>query len=401
MVSIINTINGKEVYSMIPQPILDRLYSSRTLSFKFIVPPECTVPSRIINDARQTMSYLTKKKEIIIIPGKLEIALDEFFTVILTVSVNLNLFLTDDLPALKPFKRKFKKFNTALENIYDKVNNDIHNMLLSIAFYYNDIGKTLYWLKHELNPTPGLESGIVNVICINSYKIESSTIMVDDNPRPIIRMGYALPNYGIDWVAIKPSVLNIENPFADIPLDVYILTHALQRLSERIDCFPTGSIHYNMFISLKDPKVFYDGNQNILIEYRYFGTRAGYFRVDIIEGKIIIRTFLFITNNGTPEGLKLGNITGLQKLDKKYLAIDRLSTFMTSDIGENDKIRKIFTSAGCQCLLELYEKSHQVATNTSKHFDSDLMLKYIGYDKKHLPEALQHTTLFRTQPETS
>jgi hypothetical protein len=214
-------------------------------------------------------------------------------------------------------------------------------------------------------------------------------------------MGYALPNYGIDWVAIKPSVLNIENPFADIPLDVYILTHALQRLSERIDCFPTGSIHYNMFISLKDPKVFYDGNQNILIEYRYFGTRAGYFRVDIIEGKIIIRTFLFITNNGTPEGLKLGNITGLQKLDKKYLAIDRLSTFMTSDIGENDKIRKIFTSAGCQCLLELYEKSHQVATNTSKHFDSDLMLKYIGYDKKHLPEALQHTTLFRTQPETS
>ena len=52
--------------------------------------------------------------------------------------------------------------------------------------------------------------------------------------------------------------------------------------------------------------------------------------MDIIEGKIVIRTFLFVTNNGTPEGKKLAQITGLQKLDKKYLALDKLSTFMTS-----------------------------------------------------------------------
>jgi hypothetical protein len=212
-------------------------------------------------------------------------------------------------------------------------------------------------------------------------------------------MGYTFPNSGIDWVAIKPSVLKITNPFADIHLDVYIQTHALNRLSERIDCFPTGSIHFNMFISLKDPMVFYDNNHNTLIEFRYFGMKAGYLRVDIIEGKIIIRTFLFVTNNGTPEGQKLEKITGLQKLDKKYLAIDKLSTFMTSDIGNNEKVRKIFISTGCQSLLDLYEKSKQVSTSSSDHFDADLMLKYIEHDKEHYPDSFKQTTLLSTQSE--
>ena len=100
-----------------------------------------------------------------------------------------------------------------------------------------------------------------------------------------MRMGYVFPNFGIDWISLKPSDLNLENCFSDIPRDVYIQSHALQRLSERIDCFPTGSVYYNMFISLKFPKVFYDLNHNILIEYRFFETKAGYFRVDNVGGK--------------------------------------------------------------------------------------------------------------------
>jgi len=395
---VINTINGKEVSAIIPQTIFDNLYNTRTHSFKIVAPDEYNIPSWIINEARQIISGRTKNEKIIVIPNKLEVTIEEFFTVVLTASINLDRFLTDELSSLRPLKKKLKKFNTCLETIFDQANNTIYIMLLTIAFYYNDIGKILYWLKHEITPSPGLENGIVNLISIYPYKIESSSIVIDDNHRPVIRLGYAFPNYGIDWITVKPSVLNIDNPFADIPLDVYIQSHALQRLSERIDCFPTGSLHHHMFLSFKDPKVFYDINHNILIEYRYFGTRAGYFRVDIAEGMIIIRTFLFVTNNSTPEGLKLGKITGLQKLDKKYLAIDKLSTFMTSDIGENDKVRKIFTSAGCQCLLDLYEKSHKIATNSSKQFDADLMLKYIGYDKEHLPESIQHATLIRTQP---
>jgi hypothetical protein len=81
-------------------------------------------------------------------------------------------------------------------------------------------------------------------------------------------MGYVFPNCGIEWLSLKPSELKIDSSASDIPLDVFIQTHALQRLSERIDCFPIGSVQYNMFLSFKMPEVFYDLNGNILIEFR-------------------------------------------------------------------------------------------------------------------------------------
>jgi uncharacterized protein (UPF0276 family) len=106
-----------------------------------------------------------------------------------------------------------------------------------------------------------------------------------------------------------------------------------------------------------------------------------------------------IKHNGTPEGQKLENITELKKLDKKYLAIDKLSTFMTSDIGDNEEVRKIFTTAGCQCLLDLYEKMNPIVTKSSKKFDSNSMLKYLGFSKEQFPESLHKEPLFKTQPE--
>lgn len=396
---IIDTINGKEVSSLFPRFLIDKIYAIRTHSFKIIVAPGSSVPSFLLNEIRATLSFLTKDQSIVVIPGKLEVTLDDFFSVFLTASLNLEIMLTDDIRALEPFKRKLKKFNTGQQTLLEKASMDIYSMLLSLVFYHNDISKTQYWLNHDITTTSGSDIGLYNVITINSYKIESSSIVINDNHRLVTKIGYALPNFGIDWVAIKPSVLNIDNVFADIPLDVYIQSHALNRLSERIDCFPTGSVHYNMFSSLKEPVVFYDSSNNPLIEFRYFGMKAGYFVVNITQGMIVIRTFLFVTNSGTPEGQKLENITGLRKLDKKYLAIDKLSTFMSSDIGDNEKVRKIFTSAGCQCLLDLYEKSHHIATNPSKQFNADFLLNYIGHDKENHPASIKQMPFLNTQPE--
>jgi hypothetical protein len=396
---VINAVIGKDAPVDLSPTLLERLYNSRMHSFKVVVPDQCTVPSEIINYTRQLISAWLKTRVVVVIPNKLETSIEEFYVVVLTVATNLPNFLNDKSPSEQKLKKKLEKFRLALESVYEKATDDIYNMLLALDLYHNDIGKTLYWINHEMNPTPGLLSGIDNLMIFNTSKPESSSVVIDEKTRPVVRLGYSFPNFGIEYITIKPSDLNIINPIDDIPLDVYIQTHALLRLSERIDCFMTGTLHFNMFLSFKEPKVFYDSHNNILIEYRFTGTKAGYFLVDIIDGKIVIRTFLFVTNNGTPEGLMLEKITGLQKLDKKYLAIDKLSTFMTSDIGNNEKVRKIFISAGCQCLLDLYEKSHTIATNSSNHFDSDLLLKYIEHDKRNRPESNQLESLFKTQPE--
>jgi len=142
---------------------------------------------------------------------------------------------------------------------------------------------------------------------------------------------------------------------------------------------------------LLQPVLGRDNNNNLLIEFRFFDTKAGYFRADIVDGIVLIRTFLFITNNGTPEGQLLEKNTGLQKLDKKYLAIDKLSTFMTSDLDKNDEVRHIFKTSGCQCLLDLYEKMKPLVTKHASGFDSDLMLKYMNTQDTNLVQTMHNS----------
>ncbi len=96
-----------------------------------------------------------------------------------------------------------------------------------------------------------------------------------------------------------------------------------------------------------------------MIEYRYAGKKAGYFRVDIIEGVLLVRTFLFIPNNITPEGQLLEKNTGLQKLDKKYLAI------------------RILDKSGCNSLIELYKKIEGTTTHEGKFISEEFLRNYL------------------------
>lgn len=74
--------------------------------------------------------------------------------------------------------------------------------------------------------------------------------------------------------------------------------------------------------------------------FRIQQEKAGCFTTRIVEGKIILTTFLFLTNNSTPEGDALYNNKGITRNDKSYLAIDKLSSFVNSDIKTNERVKK-------------------------------------------------------------
>lgn len=382
LIIFLKAIYGDELFSKIPVNIISNAFISRVHSFKIIASPGCNVSSSLLNETRKMLLSVAKSMNISVIPGKLDVSLVEFYSVGLTSFVVLPSFLADDPGVSDSIKLKSDELKSLLDSNLEEANDLLFNVLVAFGMTKNEISKTQYYLNHKINSSGGLN----NTIAINTYKIEPSSIIVDNIPRPAFRVGYAFPNFGIDWVSIDALTLNIQHLHIDTAFDVYIQSHALQRLSERMDCFPAGLLHYNMFISLKFPKVFRDSNQNILIEFRFFEVKAGYFLVDLIDEKVLIKTFLFLTNNGAPEGQKLGSITGLQKFDKKYLALDRLSTFMTSEIGENETLRSLLISADCGCLLDLYERTKIISTNTSKKFDAEFMLKYISQRQKHIPD---------------
>jgi hypothetical protein len=132
-----------------------------------------------------------------------------------------------------------------------------------------------------------------------------------------------------------------------------------------------------MFNSFKNLKYCKDTNGNYLFEFAINNYKVGYFRGDIVEDKIILRTFLFLINNGTPEYKKLHATTGLKKEDTIYLAINKLSAFINSDLASNERAKEIFVNAGCESLFGVDKNIMYVEEGTKVKTNAELILKYL------------------------
>ena len=134
--------------------------------------------------------------------------------------------------------------------------------------------------------------------------------------------------------------------------------------------------------SFRAPVALCIGDGRYLIEYRIGESKIGYMVGEYIAGAILLKTFLFITNNGTPEGRKLYELYGLGKLDKKYLMLDKLSSYIRSDIGNNEKLRGLLEQTGCAGLLNIEEDVQILAEGRREncHLDPNKILAYLQCD---------------------
>ena len=350
---IIDSVCGKDIYPLIPSDFLDMIYLCRCTPFKIVPEYGSNVSAGYLKDIRVILPSMMRKQFITISPLAPEITLSDFFTVGLTIPM-LNAHMSNaSFNHADKVKAALKQFcDTIFTN--EEANRHLSDIFLSYNFGRSDLREVLYWLKHDMVFPKNHIGETENIIRINTVTPEVINVNVEGNFRPAIRVGWAFAFSGAAWVDIKPSALGFKNTFAEIPLKVYMQQHALNRLMERIDCFWAGIVQFNLYCSLSEPKIAYDCNKNLLIEYRVFGTKAGYFRADIVDGIILLRTFLFVTNNSTPEGRLLEKNTGLQKMDKMYLSIDKLSTFMNSDLDKNDEVQRLLKNSACQCSIDMY-----------------------------------------------
>lgn len=387
---ILNDYCGETLYPLIPHSVLDKIYSNRGFSFKIIPDEGVTIPQGIINHIKRSIPVMGETITTSLTENGPEMTINDFVTVGNTIkrfSIHIN---SDDFP-------NSQKVKTALSDICDDENyfvrfsRKLNNLFQSYEFWYSKMGKPIYWLKYEPKVSD-TGTGINNFIIVKKQVPETILIAIDGNVRPVCRVGWGGKDYNFQWLLLKHGDLNNTSTSDDKPMNVYVQSHALMRLEERVDGIVAGILHFNLFSSLQEPKVSYDYNHNMLIEYQIFGFKVGYLRADIIDEKVIIRTFLFLTQSGTPEGQLLNKNTGLKMLDKKYLAIDKLSTFMTSDIGNNMAVRKIFQDADCQCMLDLHEKIGSLCSKHPSQSTCELMLNYLRYHEKLIPEVEEEQT---------
>ena len=350
-----NKVSNPKVFGLIPRANVEQLFNVRSQSVRLRAAPGQNVPNTLLKDCKLMLQHSLKKNRVRIGVGEVDdISLYEYFTIGLTLILYANSLREDEYPNAAQVKQALAPLAKASgeDGIHNEAWQKFQNTINTLCVLNGNISTAIYTFKLEKKLGTEGFSGLGFFVDIYALPAETIQIAIEGKNRPAYHVGWAFaePAPFYDFVKIKSEDVYLKKGFL---LDVYIQLHALNRLDERMDGFDTCSLHFGVFESLRVPAVFRNRKGDLLFEYRFFGIKTGYLKADVIEGRIILRTFLFLTNNGTPEGEKLQANTGILKEDKMYLTIDKLSTFINSDIATNQKVKQMFVDAGCESLFKI------------------------------------------------
>lgn len=136
---------------------------------------------------------------------------------------------------------------------------------------------------------------------------------------------------------------------------IYIQSHAIRRFEERT--LPIHPIIHNYsfntsLLTVSRPII---KDKNIYIPYYITDVKAGYFVAEIIDDKVLIKTFILITHASAPEGKKFQALTGLGKMDMNYWDITMLNTFIYNTMTTDNPLYPYFEESQLLPLFKLDE----------------------------------------------
>nr|WP_068892224.1 hypothetical protein [Pedobacter panaciterrae] len=372
-----NSLAGKGYFEKIPEQILAHMYATRYPALKIKASSESVVSKSIVVKANKLLNAFLDDQYINLKNGERIL-----FSMLLSEGLLLINFLhvipANYFPHAALLKEEFKDYFPGTE-AYSSIQEMMDTLVQDVIVYLSDFNKSIIKADHSETACYEISSNH-NDIYLYEFKTEKKPVVIDGESRPMIRLGWV--DEELDWVfaKVKPSALGFRVAGLDLPLDVYIQTHALNRLQERINITP-GIMHSIAFMIFMDPVIKHHKDYDrSLVEFYLSDKKAGYLQVELHGDKLIIHTFLFLTNSGTPEGKKLEQLAGLQKADKIYLEIDKLSTFNSYHIDKNEQLKELFVQAGCGSLLELGHLQ-EYSVNEVKDKDPDSILKYLADSK--------------------
>jgi hypothetical protein len=260
----------------------------------------------------------------------------------------------------------------------------IFESLSCVGFLLNGVNYKLYYPDYEF-VLPGIKNPTIEfIIHIKSVTPEKKYVKISGIAREVSRVGWVRPGYNPDWVSVTFEKLGIQSSFKNLPVDVYIQKHALHRMVERLVTLPVAFILNQLNCSLLDCRYIIQAENEYLIEYQFLGKKIGYLPACYTGGILVVKSFLLLTNDGTPEAEKLQKITGFTLEDRKYLNLDRLAAFTASDIKENLHLKQLFTEAGCESLFEMEKYKQELFQKTILHKSEQIesfINKKVQYEK--------------------
>ncbi len=349
---------AEDGFRYITQEDVDAMYALRFRSVR-IEPASSDIPSRLLKEIRYMLDKFLADHKFRIIEGGEEVSYKDYLAAGRALVYYLTIGEKGKYPTI--LHEKFDRLIEAVDEDH-KPTDMISYIGGLLCMYISRINRRLYWLDHHMEFKDGL---LYDCLYMHTENPEKLNVSVRNGLRTVYRVGWTFTSHGMEWSTVRKGDLCIPTASPDRMLDVYIQSHALIRLKERVDCEASSMLHFHLFWALKELKIEKLGTQS-LIEFRLYQKKVGYLVFDLAGNIMVIKTFLFLTMDGTPEGDHLREKLGLQAIDKRYLEIDRLSTFIGSDIKDNQELKEHFEQAGCTDLFKLERQEYNVKKGMKK-----------------------------------
>ncbi|MDR0686736.1 MAG: hypothetical protein LBF79_04700 [Dysgonamonadaceae bacterium] len=351
--------DGEPLLDLLPKPAMDAIYDNRIAAFKIRVEPGAKITKRFVKILRTHIDNEIKDKYFdMMLPDKEKtVSLHDYWRYINPLES-----VIFSCPPYASWREKFSDFCLNMEERSKNNAWEFACIVNNACYAYCDLGKQAlykYTLEYRGKEADNEEySGglFYQIITLGLIPLDVRHVEIRGKVRPVVSTGEVKHRYNESSIApttFPLSLLGIEGSSGDTEVPVYIQQHAVNRTMQRACCMFPGSVPSLIHDAFIKKRNIIREKDRYLVECCYYDIKIGYFVGMYVDGIFVILTFLLITHAGTPEGRKLAELTGLQRDDISFLAIDDLKTLINSDIGSDERIMRIFLEAGCESILDM------------------------------------------------
>jgi hypothetical protein len=256
------------------------------------------------------------------------------------------------LARLQEAKKQLAHFG---EKQLNKVFAKLGDRLNEVADHYLQLDEKVIWYHFEKNDKYP-DKHVQRVRLCRQRQLPISLAVSEGRRKayPCARADLDSAPRHLNW---NPAKLGIGDVDRNLP--VYVGEHALARLRERIPVILDVALLHNIVCdSLAAARLGpTEGADGFLVDAGPPARKLGYFVVEIYADFVFVRTFLFLTMQGTPEAKCMRQKLGLSRKDIEYYKLDSYFTLACSDLGDDPALRQALAECGCDYLLDFSDHS--------------------------------------------
>jgi hypothetical protein len=391
---------AEDAFDLIPAKGIDHIYRMRGTPLQIIPAAGQQIPPETLRLARALLLRTMDQYTYSLSDHGPLLPLSYFYTVGFSFYSYLYSLSNHPFPQSERLQQLFHEYILQFGG-YERAEHDLSMYVDILVASLADLQNSLYGLTYHLTPAAKEAGyGFDNILQLHRETPAQTHVVLDGIARPIVRLGWGALKIGIGYLTIRPQHLGLPDDGTETPFEVYFQSHALQRLHERIDCLRSPFTLWNLIMSVRLFRLQRMDDGTILLEYTFFGERVGYFVIEVHDRMVILRTFLFLTNDGTPEGKQLRSLYGLQRRDTNYLSIDKLSGFISEDLYSTKEIHSVLQVLGCQKLGGILNELNIALTKPRNQHAGEFLARYLGLKPENdfLSTITSHPEINKTPP---